>query len=106
MYFWKFIIWYWEASYLGIPAVNIGNRQEMKATKNVVNVVLSKDIVKAVLKQFNKRFKNNLYGMEKQEKNCTNLSTCDLDIVKKLNYIKIKFAKNLKNNSNLGIARL
>ncbi len=81
-----------EASYLGIPAVNIGNRQRNREiAKNVVNVkYLSKDIVKAVLKQFNKRFKkNNLYGDGKAgEKIAQILSTCDLDIVKKLNYIK------------------
>ena len=81
-----------EASYLGIPTVNIGNRQNNReVAKNVIKVnYSSKDIVKAVLKQYNKKFKkNNLYGDgEAGDKIAKILSTCNLDIIKKLNYIK------------------
>ena len=52
-----------EASYLGIPSVNIGNRQSFRETgKNVVNVdYSSKNIIKAVLKQFNKNLKKIIF---------------------------------------------
>ena len=81
-----------EASYLGIPSVNIGNRQSFRETgKNVVNVdYSSKNIIKAVLKQFNKKFKkNNLYGDGRAGKRIAKiLSNCNLNIIKKLNYLK------------------
>lgn len=81
-----------EASYLGIPSVNIGNRQSFRETgKNVVNVdYSSKNIIKAVLKQFNKKFKkNNLYGDGRAgERIAKILSNCNLNIIKKLNYLK------------------
>ena len=81
-----------EASYLGIPAVNIGNRQRNReVAQNVVNVNYnSKDIVKAVLKQRNRKFKKSkLYGNGNAgEKIAKILSSCNLSILKKLNYIK------------------
>ena len=81
-----------EASYLGIPCVNIGSRQSFREVgSNVLNVDYSSDrIVKGVLKQFNKKYKkNNLYGDGKAGKRIANiLSNCNLNIIKKLNYLK------------------
>lgn len=81
-----------EASYLGIPAVNIGTRQSNReVSKNVINVRYSaKEIVKAVIKQNNKQFKKSyLYGDGKAgERMAKILATCELDIKKKLNYLK------------------
>ena len=84
-----------EASYLGIPTVNIGTRQNNReVSKNVINVKYSaKEIVKAVIKQNNKKFKKSyLYGDGKAgERIAKVLATCELDIKKELNYLKIKF---------------
>ena len=81
-----------EASYLGIPCVNIGNRQSFRERgKNVLDVDYSSNkIVNAVLKQFDRKFKkNNLYGDGKAGARIAKiLSNCKLDIIKKLNYLK------------------
>ena len=80
-----------EASYLGIPTVNIGTRQNNReVSKNVINVKYSaKEIVRAVIKQNNKKFrKSYLYGDGKAgERIAKVLATCELDIKKKLNYL-------------------
>ena len=80
-----------EASYLGIPTVNIGTRQNNReVSKNVINVNYSaKEIAKAVIKQTNKIFKKNyLYGDGNAGQRIAKiLSTCKLDIKKNLNYL-------------------
>ncbi len=80
-----------EGSYLGIPAVNIGNRQ--KGREIGKNVLYSKhnfqEIVRLTLKQFNtKKFsKNKLYGNGFAGKKISDiLSSYDFDIHKKLTY--------------------
>ena len=81
-----------EASFLGIPTVNIGNRQHLRETaRNVVNVNCNAShIVKAVLKQNNKKYKQSLlYGDGfAGEKIAKILAKCDLNIKKNLSYIK------------------
>lgn len=81
-----------EASFLGIPSVNIGNRQRLRETsKNVINVeCIAEDIVRAVVKQNNKKYKkDNLYGDGTAgQKIAKILAKCDLKITKTLNYIK------------------
>jgi UDP-hydrolysing UDP-N-acetyl-D-glucosamine 2-epimerase len=81
-----------EASFLGIPSVNIGNRQHLReASENVINVECKAEhIVKAVVKQNNRKYKKSLlYGDGSAgQKIAKILSKCDLDIRKTLNYIK------------------
>lgn len=81
-----------EASYLGIPSVNIGTRQNNREiSENVINVKYSADdIVGAVKKQYNKKFKKSyLYGDGKAgDRIAKILSICELDIKKELNYLK------------------
>tara|TARA_Y100000768_G_scaffold113266_1_gene83471 strand:+ start:26433 stop:27611 length:1179 start_codon:yes stop_codon:yes gene_type:complete len=81
-----------EASFLGIPTVNIGNRQHLRETsENVINVECkAENIVKAVVKQNNKKYKkSSLYGDGTAgQKIAKILARCDLSIGKKLNYIK------------------
>jgi len=81
-----------EASYLGIPSVNIGTRQNNREiSKNVINVNYSvQEIVGAVKKQYNKKFKKSyLYGDGKAGYRMAKiLSNCELDIKKELNYLK------------------
>ena len=81
-----------EASYLGIPSVNIGTRQNNREiSKNVINVKYCvQEIVGAVKKQYNKKFKkSSLYGDGKAGYRMAKiLSNCELDIKKELNYLK------------------
>lgn len=81
-----------ESAYLGKASVNIGSRQNLREiSANVINVKCSaKQIVKAVIKQNNKRYKKSLlYGDGNAGiKIAKILSNCDLNISKKLNYIK------------------
>ena len=80
-----------EAAYLGIPTVNIGTRQNFRETAiNVSHVnYSSKNITKAVLKKINKKYKKSkLYGDGNAGKRIAKiLSTCDLSLVKKINYL-------------------
>lgn len=80
-----------EGSYLGIPAVNIGNRQKGRETGK--NILYSKhkfkEIVKLTLKQLNnKKFRQDkLYGDGFSGKKISDiLSSYDFDIHKKLTY--------------------
>ncbi len=80
-----------EGSYLGIPAVNIGERQRFRENgSNVSNVKYNeREILKAIKKQLKKRkFKrNNLYGKGDAGKKIVQiLSKVNLNIIKKLNY--------------------
>ena len=62
-----------EGAYLGIPAVNIGNRQNKREQgKNVINIEYnSTEIFKSILRQIHKKniHKIKFLGMEKLEKN-------------------------------------
>ena len=80
-----------EGAFLGIPAVNIGNRQITREQgKNVINVNYdSKKILSAIKRQVKKKKfkKNNLFGDGKAgEKISRILSNIKLDIVKRLKY--------------------
>ena len=80
-----------EGAFLGIPAVNIGNRQITREHgKNIINVDYnSKKILVAIKKQIKKKKfpKNNLFGDGKAgEKISRILCNIKLDIVKKLKY--------------------
>ena len=83
-----------EASYLGIPSVNIGSRQIYRETaKNVINTEHNYDkIYKAIKFQINKGKykKSNLYGSGKAAKKIfkilKNIKT--INVKKKINYIK------------------
>jgi len=80
-----------EGSYLGIPAVNIGERQKDRENgPNVINVDYNSDeILKAVKKQLKikKYKKNNLFGNGNAGKKIVNiLSKINLNIIKRLNY--------------------
>ena len=83
-----------EASYLGIPSVNIGSRQIYRETaKNVINTEHNYDkIYKAIKIQINKGKykKSNLYGSGKAAKKIfrilKNIKT--INVKKKINYIK------------------
>jgi UDP-hydrolysing UDP-N-acetyl-D-glucosamine 2-epimerase len=81
-----------ESAFLGIPTVNIGNRQHLRETsKNVLHVRhLSEKIVAAVMLQKNKKYKKDiLYGDGTAGKQIAKiLSKCELNIKKTLNYIK------------------
>lgn len=81
-----------ESAYLGIPSINIGTRQSNRETSsNVTHVNYSTNqIVGAVLKLVGKRFRSNdLYGDGNAGIRIAKiLSQCDLDIRKKLNYLK------------------
>ncbi len=80
-----------EGSYLGIPAVNIGERQRFRENgSNVTNVKYNEhQILKAIKKQLKiKKFRrNNLYGNGNAGKKIVQiLSSINYDIIKKLNY--------------------
>lgn len=79
-----------ESSFLGIPVVNIGNRQSLREKgKNVIDVDLNKnEILKAVQKQIRKKKyrQENIYGSGNSEKKICNL----------LKKIKIKHKKTFK----------
>ena len=81
-----------ESAYLGKASVNIGSRQNLREiSSNVINVECSSEqIVKAVIKQNNKKYKKSfLYGNGTAgTKIAKILSNCELNISKKLNYIK------------------
>ena len=80
-----------EGAYLGIPAVNIGNRQNKREQgKNVINTKYnSTEIFKSILRQINrKRYpQNKIFGDGKAGKKISDiLSKIKLDIIKNLNY--------------------
>jgi UDP-hydrolysing UDP-N-acetyl-D-glucosamine 2-epimerase len=80
-----------EGAYLGIPAVNIGNRQNKREHgKNVINVKYnSTKIYKSILKQAKVRKypKNKIFGDGKAGKRISKiLSKINLNINKNLNY--------------------
>ena len=80
-----------EGAFLGIPAVNIGNRQQNREHgKNIINVNYNwKNILKAIDKQLNrKKFPpNKIFGDGKAGKRISKiLSRIDLDIIKSLKY--------------------
>ena len=80
-----------EGAFLGIPAVNIGNRQRNREHgKNIVHVDYnSKNILKAINQQVKKKkySKNKIFGDGKAgEKIAKILSKIKLDIIKSLNY--------------------
>jgi UDP-hydrolysing UDP-N-acetyl-D-glucosamine 2-epimerase len=80
-----------EGAFLGIPAVNIGNRQHNREHgKNVVHVDYnSKNILKAINQQVKKKkyLKNKIFGDGKAgERIAKILSKIKLDIIKSLNY--------------------
>ena len=80
-----------EASYLGIPSVNIGNRQSNRETSNnTIHVSHDwKKIVNAIHLQINKSFKSSsLYGDGNAGKKIAKiLSSCKINVIKKLNYL-------------------
>ena len=80
-----------EGAYLGIPAVNIGNRQNKREQgKNVINVKYSSsDIYKSILKQtkVKKYPKNKIFGDGRAGKRISKILTkIKLNVVKNLNY--------------------
>ena len=79
-----------ESSFLGIPVVNIGNRQSLREKgKNVIDVDLNKnEILKAVQKQIKKKKyrQENIYGSGNSEKKICNL----------LKKVKIRHKKTFK----------
>lgn len=80
-----------EGAFLGIPAVNIGNRQQNREHgKNIINVNYNwKNILQAIDKQLNrKKFQpNKIFGDGKAGKRISKiLSRIDLDIIKSLKY--------------------
>jgi UDP-hydrolysing UDP-N-acetyl-D-glucosamine 2-epimerase len=80
-----------EGAFLGIPAVNIGNRQHNREHgKNIVHVDYNaKKILKAINQQVKKKkySKNKIFGDGKAgEKIAKILSKIKLDIIKSLNY--------------------
>ena len=80
-----------EGAYLGIPAVNIGNRQNKREQgKNVINTKYnSTEIFKSILRQIHrKRYpQNRIFGNGKAGKKISDiLSKIKLDIIKNLNY--------------------
>ena len=79
-----------ESSFLGIPVVNIGNRQNLREKgKNVIDVDLNKDkILKAIQNQIKKKkyHQENIYGYGNSEKKICNL----------LKKIKIKHKKTFQ----------
>lgn len=80
-----------ECSYLGVPVVNIGNRQKGRLRgKNVLDVNYNKrDIISAIEKQLQngKYPKEEIYGDGCAGQNIAELlSTIDLSIEKKINY--------------------
>tara|TARA_Y100001970_G_C14215361_1_gene849323 strand:- start:1429 stop:2595 length:1167 start_codon:yes stop_codon:yes gene_type:complete len=83
-----------EASYLGIPSVNIGSRQIYRETaKNVINTEHNSDkIYKAIKSQINKGKykKSNLYGSGKAAKKILRIlkKIKTINVKKKINYIK------------------
>mgnify|MGYP000114854886 FL=1 len=81
-----------EGSFIGVPYVNIGNRQDgREKCKNVISVRCnSTEIIKAVKKQISKGFykSNNLYGRgNSSDKIAKLLLKLPLTYVKKINYI-------------------
>ena len=80
-----------EGAFLGIPAVNIGNRQHNREHgKNIIHVDYnSKNILKAISKQIKKKkySRNKIFGDGKAgERIGKILSNIKLDIIKSLNY--------------------
>ncbi len=80
-----------EGAFLGIPAVNIGERQrDRESGPNVINVNYnSSEILKALKKQLKvkKYRKNNLFGNGNAGKKIVKiLSKINLNIIKRLNY--------------------
>ena len=80
-----------EGAFLGIPAVNIGNRQHNREHgKNIIHVDYnSKSILKAINQQVKKKkySKNKIFGDGKAgERIAKILSKIKLDIIKSLNY--------------------
>ena len=81
-----------EGSYIGVPYVNIGNRQDgREKCKNVISVKCnSAEIIKAVKKQISNGFykSNHLYGKgNSSDKIAKLLLELPLTYVKKINYI-------------------
>ena len=62
----KFIFWYKEGSYLGIPYVNIGNRQlNREKGHNVIDTnYKEKEIIKLFLNNYKLKSTRNLYTEE------------------------------------------
>lgn len=80
-----------EGAYLGIPAVNIGTRQNKREQgKNVINIEYdSAEIYKSILRQIRRKKypQNRIFGDGKAGKRISNiLSKVKLDIIKTLNY--------------------
>lgn len=79
-----------EGLYLGIPVVNVGTRQQGRLKgKNVMDVNYNKEEIKqAILKQLEhgKYPQENLYDGNPSKVICEVLTTCKLDIQKRINY--------------------
>jgi len=80
-----------EGSFLGVPAVNIGTRQQGRERgKNVIDVGYNRDEIKrAILKQINhgKYKPEHIYGDGKAGKRIAEiLATCEINIQKELTY--------------------
>jgi UDP-N-acetylglucosamine 2-epimerase len=80
-----------EGAFLGIPAVNIGNRQHNREHgKNIINANYNwKNILKAIEKQLNKKKfpTNKIFGDGKAGARISKiLSNINLDIIKSLDY--------------------
>ena len=80
-----------EGAFLGIPAINIGNRQNNREHgKNIIHVKYnSKNILEAINKQVKKKKypKNKIFGDGKAGERISKiLSNIKLDIIKSLNY--------------------
>ena len=81
-----------EASFLGVPAVNIGTRQsDRERGPNVKDVAYNKDqILKSITQQAGKKFKkSSIYGSGDAGKKIARiLLKTNFTINKKLNYLK------------------
>ena len=81
-----------EASFLGVPAVNIGTRQaDRERGPNVKDVDYNKSqILKSITQQVGKKFKkSNIYGSGDAGKKIAKiLLKTNFTISKKLNYLK------------------
>ena len=81
-----------EGSYIGVPSVSIGTRQNSRERgKNVVNANYdSRDIFNKIQKKFKlnkKKLKSNLYGNGNASKNISKILTnIEVNIQKRLNY--------------------
>ena len=81
-----------EASFLGVPSVNIGTRQsDRERGPNVLDVGYEKSVIlKSIIKQIGKKYKKSfIYGKGDAGKKIANLiSKTNFKIIKKLSYLK------------------